>query len=74
MWRGETDIDKIHVDFSCRNLKGVEYILMKVLQVLDPELGEEEVVALQLQTEFPQAYWFTLNVTFYIMKDELFAA
>ena len=47
---------------------------MKVLQVFDPELGEEEVVALQLQTEFPQAYWFTLNVTFYVMKDELFAA
>ena len=47
---------------------------MKVLQVFDPELGEEEVVALQLQTEFSQAYRFTLNVTFSIMKDELFAA
>ena len=31
---------------------------MKVLQVFDPELGEEEVVAFQLQTEFPQANWF----------------
>ena len=46
MWRGETDIDKIHVDFSFRNLKVVE------------------VVVFQLQTEFPQANWFTLNVTF----------
>ena len=66
---GETDIDQIHIYFRCPKLKGIGQILMKILKIFDPEFSEEEVLAFQLQTEFPQANWVTLNTLFYIYKS-----
>ena len=65
---GETDIDQIHIYFRCPKLKGIGQILMKILKIFDPEFSEEEVLAFQLQNEFPQANWVTLNTLFYIYK------
>ena len=42
---------------------------MKILKIFDLEFSEEEVLAFQLQTEFPQANWVTLNTLFYIYKS-----